>query len=234
MEGSIFENVNLRKFTTYFCGFDGWDVYRDSRTNTDGFKINTYKGVISKTNGEGRTFERIQNGDVLGLEEPAITSDYYAYLSAIRQYANPEKVDINIFTTPGIDYVNNTELVKEVVDMIEEERADSIYVVTTPDKPRGASDMSSEMFTADEAVENLESSDIDSSYSCTYFPWVKFLDTTNNVYINLPVTKDVVRNMAETDNVAYPWYAPAGFGRGNVECEKAHKSTKLAEEDIFI
>ena len=234
MEGSIFENVDLRKFTTYFCGgFDGWDVYRDSRTNTDEFKINTYKGVISKTNGEGRTFERIQNGDVLGLEEPAITSDYYAYLSAIRQYANPEKVDINIFATPGIDYVNNTELVKEVIDMIEEERADSIYVVTTPDKPRGASDIPTEMFTADEAAENLEDSDIDSSYSCTYFPWVKFLDTTNNVYINLPVTKDVVRNMAETDNVAYPWYAPAGFGRGNVECEKAHKSTKLAEEDTL-
>lgn len=234
MEGCIYSEIDARKFTAYFYGgFDGWDIYRDSRTNGDEFKLNNYKGTISKTNGEGRTFERIQNAELIGLLEPGITSDYYAYLAGYRQYANPENVDINIFATPGIDYVNNTELVKEVISMIEEERADSIYVVTTPDKPFGASDATTDMYTPAEAVENLEDSDINSSYSCTYYPWVKYFDATNNVYINLPVTKDVVRNMAQTDNVAYPWFAPAGFNRGNVKCEKAHYVTKLADEDTL-
>ena len=63
-------------------------------------------------------------------------------------FANPKTIDINHLATPGIDYVNNTLLVGEVVDMVEEERGDSVYVVTTPDKPFGAGDNKTEMFTA--------------------------------------------------------------------------------------
>ena len=38
MKGTIYENKNLRKFTCYpYGGFDGWDIYRDERTNTKEF-----------------------------------------------------------------------------------------------------------------------------------------------------------------------------------------------------
>ena len=37
-------------------------------------------------------------------------TDYYAYLTAYNTFENPEAVDINLFTTPGIDYVNNLGL----------------------------------------------------------------------------------------------------------------------------
>ena len=38
MYGSIYEDIKLRKFTLVFAnGFDGWDIYRDQRTNTDEF-----------------------------------------------------------------------------------------------------------------------------------------------------------------------------------------------------
>lgn len=232
MYGSIYEYVNLRKFTVYFYGgFDGWDAYRDQRTNTDKFKMSQYRGYVNQKSGEGYSFNRIQDPASLGLNQNGITSDWYAYLSGIRQFANPEANDINVFVTPGIDYVNNKLLVEEVIDMIEEERADSIYVVTTPDKPSGAGDYVDEMYTPDDVVANLEYSEIDSNYSCTYYPWVKYLDQDNNQYIYLPPTKDVVRNFAQTDNTAYPWFAPAGIGRGNVDCVRARFITKLADED---
>ena len=80
------------------------------------------------------------------LNQNGITSDWYAYLSGIRQFANPEATDINVFATPGIDYVNQKLLVQEAIEMIEEERADSIYVITTPDKPSGAGDYVDEMY----------------------------------------------------------------------------------------
>ena len=234
MYGSIFENVNLRKFTLYFYGgFDGWDVYRGSRTNSDDYSMTKYRGYVNTASGEGYAFNKIQEPSALGLDGQGITSDYYAYLSGIRQFSNPEAVDINVFATPGIDYVNNLSLVEEAIEMIEEERADSLYVVTTPDKPKGASDYEDEMYTPDDAVANLEDSSIDSNYTCTYYPWVKYLDTDNNQYINLPVTKDVVRNLAMTDNKSFAWYAPAGISRGNVDCVRAHFITKVGDEDVL-
>lgn len=234
MTNTIYNYVNLRKFTVYFYGgFDGWDEYRTERTNTDDFKQSKYIGTYDTNSGEGYSFDKISNPDSLGLNQAGITSDWYAYLAGYRQFANPEAVDINIFATPGIDYVNNKLLVDEVVEMIEEERADSIYVVTTPDKPSGAYDYVDEMYTPDDVVYNLEDSELDSNYTCTYYPWVKYLDTDNNQYIYLPPTKDVVRNLAMTDNTTQSWYAPAGLSRGDVDCVKAHYITKLADEDTL-
>lgn len=136
MRGCIYENVNLRKFMVYFAGgFDGWDIYRAQRTNTDDFKMSNYLGSLNKQSGKGYNFDKIEDPEALALNQNGITSDFYAYLSGIRQFANPESVDCNVFVTPGIDLFNNKELSNETIEMIEEERADSIYVATTPDKP---------------------------------------------------------------------------------------------------
>ena len=234
MQGSIYEHVDLRKFTMYFYGgFDGWDIYRDYRSNTDDFKMSNYVGDYSEVSGEGYAFNKIEDPQSLGLNQMGITSDFYAYLAAVRQFANPEAVDINVFATPGIDLINNKLLCEEVIEMIEEERADSIYVATLPDKPFGSADYVDEMYTPDDIVAELEDTEIDSNYTCTYYPWIKYEDTDNNQYIYLPPTKDVVRNMAMTDNTAQPWYAVAGTSRGNVECTRAHYITKLGDEDTL-
>ena len=234
MNGSIYEYVDLRKFTVYFYGgFDGWDAYRGQRSNTDNFKRTKYLGEFNENSGEGLSFNAIENPEVLKLNQPAITSDLYAYLSAIRQFSNPEEVDINVFATPGIDLVNNKLLTQEVIEMIEEERADSIYVATMPDKPMGANDYVDEMYTPDDVVYELEDTEIDSNYTCTYYPWIKYEDVDNSQYIYLPPTKDVVRNMAMTDNTTHPWFAPAGISRGDVNCVRAHYVTKLSDEDVL-
>ena len=230
MEGTIYEDVNLRKFTLYpYGGFDGWDIYRKSRTNTDEYKANKYKGNVTK--GSTANFSKIYNGDTLNLSGNAITTDYYAYLAGYKQFENPELYQINLFATPGIDYVNNGSLVNEVISMLEEDRKDTFYVVTTPDKPSGASDAVDEMYSSSDASSNLDDSSIDTYYAASYYPWVKYYDSTNNMYINLPATKDVLRNMADVDNKKYPWIAPAGIERGDVECVKTHFFTKLEDED---
>jgi len=234
MQQTIYENVNLRKFMVYFAGgFDGWDIYRDQRTNTDDFKVTKYLGSINSKSGKGYNFDRIEDPEAIGLNEKGITSDYYAYLAGARQFANPEAVDCNVFVTPGIDLINNKELSNEVIDMVEQERADSIYVATIPDKPMGNGDYTDEMYSAEDVVALLEDTEIDSNYTCTYYPWVKYFDQENSQYVMLPATKDVVRNMAETDNTAYPWFAPAGMKRGDVNCTKAHIVTKIGDEDVL-
>lgn len=234
MIGTIYEDKRARKFTMcFYGGFDGWDYYRTSRTNTDEFKYQQYRGVIDDKAGLRGNFSLIRDAESMGFDraEKAITSDWYAYMYGIRQFANPKENDINILATPGIDYVNNTLLVNDVVDMVEEERADCIYVVTTPDKPFGFSNSKSDMFTADEVVANLDSSGVDSSYTCTYYPWIKYYDGANNQYIYLPPTKDVVKNFAHTDNIAAPWYSSAGWTRGLSDGVKAKKNLVMGEQE---
>ena len=230
MEGGLYENVGVRKFTLYpYGGFDGWDIYRKSRTTGDEFKATKYKGSI--INGYGSTFSKIQgDGTALALTGNCITSDYYAWLAGARQFDNPERFQINMFATPGIDYVNDTMLSADILEMVEE-RKDSIYIMTTPDKPKGATDAIDEMYSSVDAAANLEYAGIDSYYAATYYPWVKYFDKNNNIYINLPATKDALRSMANVDNKKFPWYAPAGTERGKVDCVKMHFFTKLEDED---
>ena len=225
MEGSIYEDINYRKFTVcFYGGFDGWDPYRSQRTNTNEFKANKYMGKTT----EGSTFTQINDPESLNLVGNCITSDYYAYLAGARQFDNIEAVDINVFATPGIDYVNQSYLSKEILSMIEEERGDTLYIMTTPDTTKEGN-----MIYPDEAVSGLEDAEIDSSYAATYYPWVKYFDKDNSVYINLPATKDALAAMAYTDNISYPWFAPAGTVRGAVECERAAYITKLEDEDVL-
>lgn len=234
MMDTIYEDKRWRKFTLcFYGGFDGWDYYRKSRSNSDDFKYQRYRGKMNPISGEGTNFKLIREPEAYGFDkaDKVITSDWYAYLSAIRQFANPKEIDINVLATPGIDYVNNNLLVQEVIEMVEEERADSIYVITTPDKPYGAGDNKFEMYTAEDAVDNLDDSEIDTNWACTYFPWVKYFDSANNQYIYLPPTKDVVKNFAYTDNVAAPWYAAAGWNRGLSDGIRSKKNLVLAEQD---
>jgi len=150
---------------------------------------------------------------------------------------NPEAVNINVFATPGIDYANNNYLVQETIDMIEEQRADSVYIVTSPenvtldtsDPTVGFGFNSAYVDSADALVGLLEDADIDSNYTATYWPWIQERDGENNVNVWLPPTLEVVKNIALTDNIAFPWYAVAGYNRGLTNALQAR--VKLTEDD---
>ena len=218
--GGPYEKLSARKFTfTSFGGWDGWDEYRLQRTNTDTYTKTGSKGSIGLTNGTFSTFVTTEG-------DQGITSDYYAYLNGIYTYNNPEAVNINVFATPGIDLRDNIGLVDNAVDMVEIDRADSLYVITTPD-----TDSDGQALTPDEAVDIIEDSAIDSNYSATYWPWLQMNDTENNRYVWLPPTVEVMRNIALTDNVAFPWFAAAGLNRGTTNAIKARVKLKLDDRD---
>lgn len=238
LRGTIYEDKRFRKFTVcFYGGWDGWDYYRTSRSNSDEFTYKNYRGKINHSgSGEGANFSVIRNPEGLEFEDNTklITSDYYAYLGAIRQFSNRNTSYINVLATPGIDYVNQKQLVTEVANMIEDEddrNKDCIYIVTTPDKPFGAGDDVLSMYTPLDAVINLEDSELDSSCIASYYPWVKYYDQNNSQYIFLPATKDVVRAIAYTDRIAQPWYAAAGWNRGDVNAEGPRKKLKNNEQD---
>ena len=235
-EGSPYFRLNSRKFTVVPAGgFDGWDIYRQYRTNGDryqlgaaGFRKGAAPSISYPTATGWGAFKQIVGPDQLTWAN----TDYYAYLWGQYTFNNPEAVNINVFTTPGIDYVNNSNLVESAIDMVEQDRADSIYICTTPDYQMFTPSLGSfdtDFIYPEEAVDNLVDTGIDSNYTATYYPWILTRDTVNNTQIYLPPTGEVIRNLALTDNIAFPWFASAGYTRGLVNSVKARK--KLTQED---
>ena len=205
----LLESINYRKFTfPAFGGFDGWDIYRNVRTYGDAyiFGKNTY---IS-----GHT----TNGGV--FNSSVGNSDYYAYLNGINTFSNPEAVDINIFATPGINFFDHSSLTTQAIDMVENDRADSLYIINSPN-----------VGTSEEVIDDLDSVDMDTNYSATYWPWIQVRDVDNATQLYIPPTGEVVKNIALTDNVSYPWFAVAGYSRGLVNSIKAYKKLTLDERD---
>jgi hypothetical protein len=225
-----------RKFTVVPAGgFDGWDIYRESRTNTDSFILggSSYqKGACSNPrypNASGQGMFKSITVDQNSVDYA--NTDYYAYLLGMQSMANPEALNINVFVTPGIDYVNNLLLVNQAINIAEIDRADSVYITTTPDFQMfvpSASDQE-DAFYPQTAVDNLIDSAIDSNYTATYYPWILTRDSVTNTQLYIPPTAEVTRNLALTDNIAFPWFATAGYTRGLVNGVKARR--KLSQED---
>jgi hypothetical protein len=235
-QASPYYFIYSRKFTCVLQGgFDGWDIYREFRTNQDRFALGASGYLQGSTqtqryptaSGDG-TFKRIV---VENNTQDFANTDYYAYLLGQLTFNNPESTNINVFATPGIDYVNNSNLCELAIGMVENERADAVYIVTTPDYnmyiPDGTSQY--EIIYPQAAVDNLDGTGIDSSYTATYYPWILERDTVNNTQIYIPPTGQVCRNLALTDNISFPWFASAGYTRGLVNSVKAR--LKLTQED---
>ena len=210
-DGNKLTSINYRKFTFAVCGgHDGWDIYRQTRTNTDAYVFgkNTY------------TSGNTTNGGLFGTAFGTANSDLYAYLKGIETFANPEAVNINVFATPGINFYDHSSLVTQAIDMVENDRADSIYIIGSPNESDSAN-----------VISDLDEQGIDSNYSATYWPWIQVRDTDNATQLYIPPTGEVVRNIALTDNVSYPWFAVAGYSRGLVNAIKATKKLTLDERD---
>ena len=83
------------------------------------------------------------------------------------------------------------------------------------------------------AVDNLEDTGIDSNYTATYYPWILTLDNVSNTQLYIPATSEVVRNFALTDNIAFPWFASAGYTRGLVNAIRARKNLTQDDRDTL-
>ncbi len=88
-DGDTYENLRSRKFTLVPAGgFDGWDEkHRNGRTYGDNYR-------------KGGIYDGVADGF-----EPS--NDFQAWTAAIRTFANPEEVTINLFATPSINWSDN-------------------------------------------------------------------------------------------------------------------------------
>ena len=206
--GTYYADSNRRKFVVVPAGgFDGWDV---------NYEMEGGRSI-------GTTFAQG------GLKEFP-NSDYNAYKEAYQIYEDTEKTPINLFSTPGINWSNNSDLVADVLEIIEEIRQDSLYIIDAPD----ASLNDTSTVVAGSYVNLLDSVNIDSSYAATYVPYIKRKDVDSNTNIFIPPTGEILKAMALSDRTSFIWFATAGLNRGGLpNARDVRKTFKESDRDTL-
>lgn len=139
--------------------------------------------------------DTVQDGDVI---------------EAYEIYADPERVDVNIF----IDS-NKSTTVKSSILSICESRKDSVGVMDVPkslvvfNKGQEAEDLRDYRI-GQGSVYNWN---VNSSYVASYGNWLEVYDKWNSKHRWIPASGHVAGIYANTDDVAEAWFAPAGLNR---------------------
>jgi len=175
----------------FWGGFDGWDVKKPDPLYNAGIAANA-----TNTN----------------------SYEFYTYKRAIDTVSDPEFVDMNLLTVPGLTHDG---LTGHMVDVCEE-RADSLALIDLasvyipPHEAYYASKADRIGTTPTAAATALKNRQIDSSYGCTFYPWVQTRDGPTGQLLWVPPSVAMLGVLASSQAKTDVWFAPAGFNRGGL------------------
>jgi phage tail sheath protein FI len=159
---------------------------------------------------------------------------YNTIKRAIDTVADPEVVESNVIMMPGL---TNASLTQHLIDTCEE-RADSLAIIdlpnvyTPPTEGKTYLPFSSRLGSVSEAVTALENRVINSSYACTYYPWVQVRDTISGQLLWVPPSVVALGTFASSEAKSQVWFAPAGFNRGGLTEGSAGLPVLAASEKV--
>jgi len=201
ISGSTFAGVDISNILKFNVGFQG---------GFDGDDPAVVKNVGAN----------ILPTNVFGLNcATAASNGSIAYIKALNTIANSDEIDVNLIVTPGINVADHASVVNKVIE-VAEDRGDAFAIV----------DPVAYGLTLGAAVNAITQAGLDTNYAAAYWPWVKILDTDKNKPVWVPPSVVLPRVFANTDNVAYEWFAPAGLNRGGLR-EVIDVQRKLAQAD---
>jgi hypothetical protein len=167
-----------------------------------------------------REAEPFRNG-FLNTGTPAnLDTSNYAFNSikrAIDTVKDPEFVECNAITIPG---VTNASLTQHLLNTCED-RADSLAIIDLPSVYTPFTDDTGDFetrndFTVQQCIDALSLRQLNTSYGCTYYPWVQILDTISNNLLWVPPSVVALGTLASSEAKSEVWFAPAGFNRGGL------------------
>ena len=192
-------NAGIRGFTVPLVGgHDGVDI----------FQVHPF---AYHANASGN--ESLADGDASALTHYALNS----LKKAVDTVADPEVVDMNLLAAPGMTHPSVTNHMVSVC----EKRGDALAVIDIDHDymPRGLDvdqDEAARMPNVDKAITSLRERSLNSSYGCTFFPWVQIADTMSGRVLWAPPSVAAIGTMASSSRRSELWFAPAGFTRGGL------------------
>ena len=191
----VLDNGANRFTTVLHGGFDGLDI-----KESEPFRNTQWDGTSTELN--SYTFNSMK--------------------VAIDSLRDPESVEFDLSAMPGI--TNNT-LNRNLIDMCEE-RGDSLAIVDlqggfVPDTENTQS-LEDRLGSVDSTIGNKKNNlQINSSFGCTYYPWVQVQDTINGALLWVPPSVAAIGAMSYGQAKQELWFAPAGFTRGGLSTNNA-------------
>jgi hypothetical protein len=182
-------DADINRFTAPFWGgSDGVDLYKP-----DPF----YNNGIGTTNESSYTYNTLKR--------------------AIDTVSDPEQLDMNMLTTPGL---TNDALTGHMIDVCAE-RSDALAVIDlarvyVPAHEERLSKSARVATTPNAAATALRNRRIDSSYGCTFYPWVQTRDEQSGQLVWIPPTVAMLGVFGSSQAKSDVWFAPAGFNRGGL------------------
>ena len=145
--------------------------------------------------------------------------EYYSVRKAIDTCADAEVVECNLITVPGI----TTNGINQHLVNVAENRADCLAILDLAggyspraDRLATATAFSSYGGSVTSTLQNLTDLGINSSYACSYYPWVQIRDTHSDSVVWVPPSVAAIGTMASSEAKSEVWFAPAGFTRGGL------------------
>ena len=178
------------RFTSpLYAGFDGFDVYEA---------------------------EPFRNTAISSTDTQYTNYAYNTVKRAIDTCADPEFVETNIMTVPGLTAKN---LTKHLIDTCEA-RADALAVIDIEDVytpfTENTKSFQGNVGAVSTAVTSLRARDLNSSYGATYYPWVQIRDPNTSKLVWVPPSVIALGTYASSEAKSELWFAPAGFTRGGL------------------
>lgn len=157
------------------------------------------------------------NNGAIGSSTTELTSyALYTVKKAVDTVADPEFVECNLISVPGV----TQPVITDQVIAVCESRADAIGVIDiegvyTPSE-ESTSSFKDRLGTPAQAVSTFKNRRVNSSYACTYYPWVRIRDDISNASVWVPPSVIAIGTFASSEAKAELWFAPAGFTRGGL------------------
>jgi hypothetical protein len=144
----------------------------------------------------GNYYENISNTNSQGI--PAAN-----YTESIYLLANKDAYRYNFITTPGLvnSFASHT-LTLSLLLSICQNNGNSMAIIDTVGYGQQVS------------VAAGSTSGLNTSYAATYWPWLRTVDPATGQQVWVPASTMIPGVYAFNDNVAEPWFAPAGVNRG--------------------
>ena len=160
--------------------------------------------------------EPIRNSRITSTDTQYNNYAYNTVKRAIDTCADPEFVETNLMTIPGLTAKN---LTKHLIDTCEA-RADAMAVIDIEDVytpfTENTNSFQSNVGKVDTAISSLRTRDLNSSYAATYYPWVQIRDPNTSKLVWVPPSVIALGTYASSEAKSELWFAPAGFTRGGL------------------
>jgi len=163
-----------------------------------------------------KEMEPFRNSAINTGDTSATNYAVHSIRRAIDSVADPEVVDTNMITMPGL---TNQGLVTRMITTCEN-RSDALAIVDLKGgyQPNTEANGSEQDRKGDleTVVTNIQALQVNSSYGCAYYPWVQIRDPEKGAQLWVPPSVVALGVFANTERRDELWFAPAGFNRGGL------------------